>query len=495
MKGSCVADKLVIRNINEAFVHITCEDGISYELREYFTFHVPGYQFTPQYKARLWDGKIRLFDVRTNLIYRGLVPEIIKFCQSREYDFDYENEDYDEEFSLNEAESFAKSLNLNKVTPRDYQMEAFVHAIRTRRTMLLSPTASGKSLIIYMILRYLHDNNLSKRTLIIVPTISLVTQLASDFADYGFDSDSNVHRIFGGQDKQSDKPIIISTWQSVYKESKKYFQQFDAVIGDEAHLFKAKSLTDIMTNLVNAKYRIGTTGTLDGTKTHKLVLEGLFGSVRKIITTKELMDKKHLAEFHIKCLLLKHNDSICQASKGFSYQQEIEYLVLNEARNKFISNLALSLEGNTLILYQYVDKHGKILYDMVSNKVDENRKVFFVYGKTEADAREDIRHIVEKESNAIIIASYGTFSTGINIRNLHNIIFASPSKSRIRNLQSIGRGLRKGDNKSVAVLYDIADDMRYKKRENYTLKHFAERVNIYNEEKFKFKIYKIELKG
>ena len=481
--------KISISNVNEVYVRVSCHEGVSYELREYFTFQVPGYQFTPQYRARLWDGKIRLFETRTNQVYRGLVPHIVKFCEERDYEWEYDNEVYNEELSLSEAEQFIKDLNL-PIEPRDYQIDAFLHAVRSRRALLLSPTASGKSLIIYLIMRYIN----AKRTLIIVPTISLVSQLASDFSDYGFVSDRFVHRIFAGQDKHTDKPITISTWQSLYKLDKGFFQQFDVVIGDEAHLFKAKSLADIMTGCTNAKYRIGTTGTLDGTKTHKLVLEGLFGPVRKVTTTKELMDAKVVADFQIKCLLLKHSDAICQAAKNFTYPQEIEYLVLNESRNKFITNLALSLEGNTLILYQYVDKHGKILQEMISKKAD-GRKIFFVSGDVDGDSREEIRRIVETETNSIIVASFGTFSTGINIRNLHNIIFASPSKSRVRNLQSIGRGLRKSDTKDSAVLFDIADDLRYKKHENFTLKHFAERIKIYSEEKFSFKIYKIELKG
>lgn len=486
-----MADKIVISNVDEVYIKVYCSEGTAHELREYFTFHVPGFQFTPQYRAKLWDGKIRLFDIRTKQLYRGLVPNIVRFCEERDYEWEYDNEIYDEEFSVTEALEFIKTLNIpSKYQPRDYQIEAFVHAIRSRRTLLLSPTASGKSFIIYLIMRYIN----ARKTLIIVPTISLVSQLASDFADYGYDSDVHVHRIFGGQDKLSDRPVTISTWQSLYTLPKSYFKQFEVIVGDEAHLFKAKSLTEIMTALTNAKYRIGTTGTLDGTKTHKLVLEGLFGPVRKVTTTKELMDQGHVADFLIKCLLVKHPDSVCQAMKNATYQQEIEYLVLNESRNKFISNLALSLEGNTLVLYQYVDKHGKILQEMINNKAND-RKVFFVSGEVDGDAREEIRHIVEQEKDAIIVASFGTFSTGINIRNLHNIIFASPSKSRVRNLQSIGRGLRKSENKNSAVLFDIADDMRHKKHENYTLKHFAERIKIYSEEKFTFKIYKIELKG
>ena len=485
--------KLVISNIDEAYVQVACDDGISYELREAFTFDVPGAKFSPQYKSRLWDGKIRLWNVNTKRIYRGLVPKVVEFAEERDYTWSYDNEIYDEELSVAEALEFIKTLNLPPhIEVRDYQLEAFIHAIRTRRSLLLSPTASGKSLIIYLIVRYLHDKHYSGKSLIIVPTISLVAQLASDFADYGFESDKHIHRITAGVDKQSDKPITISTWQSIYELPKKYFGPYQAVIGDEAHQFKAKSLTDLMTNLSNAKFRVGTTGTLDGTKTHKLVLEGLFGTVRKVTTTKELMDQKHLAEFQIKVLLLKHHPSICQAAKDYKYQQEIEYLILNEARNKFITNLALSLEGNTLILFQYVEKHGKILHAMLK---DKGKKVFYVSGETEGVVREDIRKIVETEKNAIIVASFGTFSTGINIRNLHNIIFASPSKSRIRNLQSIGRGLRKSDTKDAATLYDIADDMRHKAHENYTLKHLAERIKVYNEEKFKFKIYKIELKG
>ena len=491
-----MADKIVINNKDEVYVKVDCDDGVGYELREHFTFHVPGYQFTPQYKARLWDGKIRLYDVRTHLIYRGLVPEIVKFCQSRNYEWEYDNEVYDEEFSLSEANQFIKDIN-PKHEPRDYQIEAFVHAIRTRRALLLSPTASGKSLIIYLLIRYLLQSS-CKKILIIVPTISLVEQLSSDFKDYsetnGWNTDDYVHKIYQGKEKETDKAITISTWQSLYTMPKKFFTQFDAVIGDEAHQFKAKSLGDIMTGLINAKYRIGTTGTLDGTKTHKLVLEGLFGSVQKVTTTKELMDAKHLAEFQIKCLLLKYPEVICQAARNFTYQQEIEFLVLNEARNKFISNLAISLEGNTLILYQYVDKHGKILYDMIQKRLNDDRKVYFVYGNTEVEVREEIRKLVEQSTNAIIVASYGTFSTGINIRNLHNVVFASPSKSRIRNLQSIGRGLRKSDTKQSATLFDIADDLRHKKHENYTLKHLDERLKMYGEEKFKFKIYKIELK-
>lgn len=489
-----------IINVDEAYVKIVCDDGIAYELREHFKFKAPNYQFHPMYKSRLWDGNLFLFDIRTHKIYRGLVPYIIKFCEERKYEYDYENEIYDEEFSLAEAKEFIEKINpklKDNEETRDYQVDAFVHAIRSRRTILLSPTGSGKSLIIYLLARLLQHRGM-KRGLLVVPRIGLVNQMVGDFKEYsqnnGWDVDGNTHKIFSGQDKNVDTFLTISTWQSIYEMPKAWLAQFDFIVGDEAHEFKAKSLISIMTGLTNASYRIGTTGTLDGTKIHKLVLEGLFGTVQKVTTTKELMDAKHLAQFQIKCILLRHPESICNAAKGFTYQQEIEYLILSESRNRFISNLAVSLNGNTLVLFQYVDKHGRLLHSLIKNKVGLDRKVYFVSGETDVDIREDIRKIVESETDAIIVASFGTFSTGINIRNLHNIIFASPSKSRVRVLQSIGRGLRTSDTKEFATLFDIGDDMRYKKKENYTLKHFAERIKIYSEERFAFKTYKVELK-
>jgi superfamily II DNA or RNA helicase len=264
------------------------------------------------------------------------------------------------------------------------------------------------------------------------------------------------------------------------------------IVGDEAHLFKAKSLTTILTKLHQCKYRFGLTGTLDGMQTHRLVLEGLFGTLNKVITTKELIDEKTLADFNIKALVLTYPEAECKLVKDMNYQDEMDYIVSHNARNEFIRNLTLRLKNNTLVLFQYVEKHGKILHDMIDGQTD--RKVFFVYGGTDTQTREDIRAITEEEDDAIIIASYGTFSTGINIRNLHNIVFSSPSKSRIRVLQSIGRGLRVGDNKDKATLYDIADDFTYKSKKNFTINHFLERINIFNEEQFTYTINRIKMK-
>lgn len=492
---------IIISKKNEVYSKITCEKHIAQEISEFFTFYVPGYQFVPAFRNRIWDGKIRLFNLQSSLLYRGLTYYIEQFAESRGYTFEYQDGlDTEDEYSRYHAEKFISELNIHArgdpIEVRDHQINAYIHAMQKRRALLVSPTASGKSLIIYLIFQQLYKYQKLKG-LVIVPTTSLVEQLYSDFADYNNESmEPQLHRIYQGKEKESDKPLIISTWQSLYKMPKEYFEQFDYIIGDEAHLFKAQSLTSILTSCINAKYRFGLTGTLDGTKTHKLVLEGLFGPVKKVISTKELIDKDQLSKFEIKCLVLKHTDEISKLMKGKTYAEEIDYLISNEARNKFIKNLAVSLGTNTLVLFQMVDKHGRILYDMIKDtKNIGDRKVFFVYGGTETTDREEIRKIMEIENDAIVVASFGTFSTGINIRNLHNIIFAMPTKSTIRTLQSIGRGLRQNDGKEIATLYDISDDMRVNKHMNFTLKHFVERVRIYNEEKFPFKIYKIGLKN
>lgn len=483
---------LILHKKNEAFIKVECDRSTAQELSIYFEFYVPGYQFVPAYKNKIWDGKIRLFDLRTYTIYHGLVPYIEKFCSEREYTIEIDPDiNCTENFSAIEADEFAKSLKLPHEV-RDYQLKSFIQAIRNRRILLLSPTASGKSLILYLIVRFLQQEH--KRGLLIVPTTSLVEQMYSDFESYGYDSDEHCHRQYSGKEKHTRKFLTITTWQSIYKNDKEYFEQFDFVLGDEAHQFKAKSLTTILSGCTNAKYRIGTTGTLDGTNTHKLVLEGLFGPVYKATSTAELIDKGQLASFKIKCLVLKYPDPICKEARSWDYNNEMDYIVGNKARNEFIRNLTLSLTGNSLVLFQFVEKHGKQLHEIIKDSAGK-RKVFFVFGGTDVEVRESVRAITERENDAIIVASYGTFSTGVNIRNLHNIIFASPSKSRVRNLQSIGRGLRLGDNKEEATLFDIADDFRIGKFANYTLKHFVERVKIYDEEKFNYKFYNIELKN
>ena len=483
---------LVIEKINEVYLKVKTEPSIEYELRDRFTFEVPNKKFMPQYRSRYWDGYVHLFNMKTKRIYVGLLDKIVAFCENNGYSYEFEkNKFYGAPFEVNEMISregvidYVKSITNFK--PRDYQIDAIHDALRYNRKLLISPTASGKSLMIYALVRYFVGRK--KKTLLVVPTTSLVEQMYKDFIEYGWNAEDHCHKIYAGKERTNENEVTITTWQSVYNLDKSFFEDYDVIIGDEAHLFKSKSLVNIMDKLHHAKYRFGFTGTLDGTQTHKWVLEGLFGPSYKVTKTDELMKQGHLSQLDIQCLVLKH-----PPQKFETYEDEIQYLISHEQRNKFITNLTLDLKGNTLVLYSRVETHGAILYDKINTNKQGDRKVFFIHGGVDAEERELVREITEQEKNAIIVASYGTFSTGINIKNLHNIIFASPSKSRIRNLQSIGRVLRKGSNKIKAILYDIADDCSQKSRKNYTLNHLIERIKIYNEENFNYEIITIQLK-
>ena len=461
------------------------------ELTEFFTFEVPGAKFMPQFKNRMWDGKIRLFSPATGQIYVGLLSYIKQYCSRNGIDYTFEDGVEDErKIERAVVSGFVKSLKPKSggksLKVRDYQIDAVHHAVSRHRALLLSPTASGKSLIIYSLVRYY--KMMGVRTLILVPTTSLVEQMYTDFEDYGWSSGTYCQKIYQGHDRKVTKDVVISTWQSLYKMPKKYFEDFGCVIGDEAHMFKSKSLTGIMTKLHQCKYRFGLTGTLDGTLTHRLVLEGLFGTTENIVTTKELIDRKTLADLTVKCIVLKHKN----IRERMTYAEELEYLATNEKRNNFIVNLLQHLDGNTLCLFQLVEKHGKPLYDQVQETITD-RKTFFVYGGTDTSEREEIRGTVENEKKSIILASYGTFSTGINIRNINNIVFSSPSKSRIRVLQSLGRGLRKTDTKNSVLIFDIADDVSHNNKRNFTLNHFSERIALYNEQQFDYQISKVQL--
>ena len=483
---------MLISKVNEVYLNLKVDEDLERELTDYFTFEVPGAKFMPHYRRKLWDGKIRLFSPHNGRIYVGLLPYIKEFCSRNSIEYIIEKGVEDERNVIREScRDFATSLRPKSrgklIQFRDYQIDAIWYAIQRNRCLLLCPTASGKSLIIYTLVRYYHLMNL--KTLILVPTTSLVEQMYSDFIDYGW-KDEYIHRVYAGHDKGSVKPVVISTWQSLYKLHRPYFAQYGCIIGDEAHLFKAKSLTDIMTRSGDCKYRFGLTGTLDGTQTHRLVLEGLFGKVTQVTTTKELMDNKTLAKLNIDCIVLKHTEEECKRIRKYTYAEELNYIVSHKKRNRFIENLCKTIKGNTLVLFQLVDKHGVLLYNELK-KLD--KKVFFVYGKTTTETREKIRKIVEKEKSSLVIASYGTFSTGINIRNINNVVFASPSKSRVRVLQSIGRGLRQSETKTSVKLFDVSDNITYKSRQNFTYRHFNERLNIYKQENFNYEINRVKL--
>ena len=481
-----VVSDITVRKIDDVHVQVGAEFGILQEMAEFFTFFVPGYQFMPSFKNKVWDGKVRLLNTMSGAIYGGLVPYILSFAQDRDYTVEVESsaqpmQEIDETGVL----QFIETLGL-PFPPKDYQLKALLHGLRARRTLLLSPTASGKSMIAHLFT----ECHRSKPTLIVVPTKGLVTQMRSDLISYGAD-ERDIQIIMGGHSKIVEARIVISTWQSIFELPKAWFKDFRMIIGDEAHLFKANSLLKVMSKLVNCPIRIGMTGTLDGTKTHKLVLEGLFGTSFEVENTANLIKDGHLSKFRVRATILEHSAAVkaAHAKSRPTYAEELRFLIRHGPRNQFISDLALALKGNTIVLFAIIE-HGKELHRIIQSKAVAGRKVFLIYGATDAEARDQVRHIVEKESDAIIIASYGTFSTGVNIKNLTNYIPASPAKGRIRVLQSIGRILRKLEGKEMSTMYDIGDDITWKSRTNHTFSHLKERLLIYGKEDFEVKIFR-----
>lgn len=499
-------DTIKVEKVNEVFMRVTSDPGVRQELMEYFSFRPPGYQFTPSYKNRVWDGFIRLYNPMKPFLYAGLLEYLKKFCEDRQYNIEIPNELLPEE---NIPDSYVEELAQeigSKLKPRDYQIQYVLNALRNRRSLSLSPTSSGKSFIIYLIQQHYY-RVYNHRTLVIVPTISLVHQMAGDFIDYGCDPNL-IYKIQGGVDKNTKAPIVISTWQSLIRQPKEWFDQFRVVLGDEAHNFQAKSLTTIMEKLTDATYRHGFTGTISSeSKVHKLVLEGVFGPIKRFVTTKELMDEGTVADFKVKGLVLSYsNDDRASLykeikelkkknpnKKNIVYTSERNFIFANEKRNNFIRNLVHSLDGqNNLILFDQVEKHGKILEPLLRK---EGRILHFIHGGVNGEDREKVRHIVENdpEKRHDILASFGTFSTGVSIKRIDNAIFASGYKGEIKTLQSIGRTLRKGNGSDDAVLYDITDDLSNGSFQNYTLQHFKKRIEIYASEEFPFKIFTINL--
>jgi len=484
---------IVVAPCNATFDKILSEPSIAVELEEYFKFRPKGYQFSPKFKMKFWDGYIRPYSAFRKTLYCGLRPLVQKFAEKYNYTVDWKIDSSHTEFSEFEGREFIKTLNIpEKYDPlkpdRDYQVHAFVEAVRKGRLIEESATGSGKSLILYLIARY-HNC----RTLLTTTNTGLVDQLYKDFLSYGCPEEF-LHRIYSGQDKNKNAQITISTWQSIYKLPVEWFKPFGLFLGDEVHHYEAKSLVTILEKLVGCEKRVGVTGSLDdGSKTHKMVLQGLFGPLTKIVSLETLMERKVLAQMDAICILLEHPEDIRETLKKSKIEDEVKYLIHSVARNRFITNLTLSLNGNTLVLYRFVESHGEVLHKLISAKTD--RPIYFIHGEVKGEERNRISQIVNEENNAIVIASTGTFSEGVNIPNLRYIISTHSYRTKIKTKQSLGRGSRKSDTKTECTWYDIGDDLSWKKWRNHTLKHFDERIELYAREGIPYKMYKVKLGG
>ena len=496
-----MADRVHLQYVNESFCRVKADSSIVMELSDTLTYFKENYKFDPKYKARVWDGKIRLLNKLTGVLYTGLAHRVMKFCQANDYEFSFDDQLMYDNISVQEVVDHLDGLDLPEwLDRREYQTDAIVKCLRSRRRTLLSPTSSGKSFMIYAITTWY-----KQKTLIITPTIGLVTQMKSDFESYGYKGKIHVSTEGLQKDNDIDADVVITTWQSLdngkTKVPKSWYNQFKVVFGDEAHGAKATTLIKILSSMENTPYRFGATGTLDNNSLNKATIEGLFGAPYQTTTTRELIDGGHAADIKIKCIVLKYPEEVrkefhkgtpvpgIKKKKYKTYQEEIDFLVEYEPRTEFVRNLALSLKGNKLVFFRLTD-HGEKLYAALSGSTN----AFYIDGSISGDKREQIRKAIEDEENAILVASLGTTSTGVSINKLHHMIAASPSKSKIKVLQSIGRMLRQHDEKTHATLYDIVDDISYGAKSNFTLTHFQERAKIYDHEQFDYKIYNVRLK-
>lgn len=458
---------------------------------------VDGYKFMPAYKYGEWDGTIEYLHYRTGLVKLGLLEKTLQLTQDNGIEIDFlDQRIYDNHFAgfpRDEVEAWLEKQVVYskgvKLTPRDYQAESVVMALNSKRLLIQSPTSSGKSLIIYLTIKFLLEQ-IEGRVLLIVPTTNLVTQMFNDFQDY---ENAPIQWAETSTDKnrKGDKQVFISTWQTAIRQTdKSFWAGFDVLMVDEAHHCKATSLNKISDALGNVEFRFGFSGSIKANwgDTDYWTIASQFGKIHTTTTTKNLIQQNQIAKANVVLVEIDHRSEIIPK---LDYQSELKYICTSPERNDLILKIVENTKGNTLVLFSLVELHGKPLYETMQAKFPD-RTILFVYGAVDAEEREKIRQFAEENKDVVIIASYQTFSTGVNIKNLHNVIFAAPTKSFTRVVQSIGRGLRKSDTKTECTIFDLFDLLYGEptkiRRTNYTYRHFLNRLEIYKREGFPAKM-------
>jgi superfamily II DNA or RNA helicase len=547
--------QLQTREVNESYVEVLTDDiEIKIILTNFLSAYVEGYRFTPKFKCGAWDGKKNFYILTMNgmLVPKGLILHLKKAMLKNDIDIQYKN--LSEYMNITHAEfyEFISKLDL-PFPPYDYQVDACVTFINKGRITAQMATGAGKSLVIYMLAMFFKANDM--KSLVIVPSVSLVNQIRSDFDEYNFKEPDLVHTMMAGIEKHFDCPISISTWQSLYN-SPDLFSEIDVIMVDEAHNAKSEVFdTIILPAAVNCKYRLGVSGTIsDLTFADRMSLIGSLGSNVKIINAQGLIERGLATPVQINCLFFNYSDDDKKLMKNLDYQKEIKMLEGHYRRNNMIAKMTnkIAKSGNTILLFNTIN-HGKWLMELIlkdrfgiedvvlldkttpnaikalikdgqfpmkvftNTELDDKQRAsilktlakegldksildrfdclekydtYMIYGAIEGDERERIRKLLEEKEDAIIVGNYQTMSTGINIKRLHNIILAAPTKSSIRIRQSIGRGLRLYKGKEIIKIWDITDDFSTKTKsgkttnENHSLKHFKNRMNVYLEDGF-----------
>lgn len=492
---------------NKKFLIIDSCTELEYEqLKISLTKKIEGWRFHPLVKKKLWNGEISF--VKRNKIPSGLWKEVVDVC--KEYDFKLSMKNITNLFDSDIQESDFKDwandfFKDSELKPRDYQIDAAFKILKYRRCLAELATSAGKTLISFMIVAYMFDKLEKKKILFIVPNVSLVLQATGDFEEYNKSRvQLRVQQIYSGVKIRKSSNIVIGTYQSLVKKDEDYFKQFDVVMIDEAHKGKANSIQKIMDKCWHCDYRFGLSGTIPKRGTvNRLSLMSAMGPLVTQVKANYLQDEGHIAkckvlQIHMDYATVEQKESFAFLSKNpldrqrlFSLEQN--FITENENRLNFVSNVIKKSTSNSLVLFHKI-AYGEKLYQKL--KEITNKKIYYVDGSINADLREEFKRRMEKNDDVIIVASYGTFSTGISIKNIHNIFFTESFKSEVIIRQSIGRGLRKHLAKDIVKIYDFIDDLRYTDQDsdwtNYMYRHGIARRNIYKEEKFPFDIQDIK---
>lgn len=502
-----MSNTIYVNPRDETHVAVRGPAGALMELCDRLTFEVPGHQFTPLFKSGIWDGKIRLFQPLRPLLYKGLLFELSRFCRVGGYELVIDPDVLPRGVSeWNGRESDLKQWVSESTSEafedRDYQVNAFVQGVLRERAIFLASTSSGKTLMIYRLSRFYVEKT-GKPALIITTRKNLVDQMADDFVDYAPDEIS-VHKIKAGAEKENFRAdYVVSTWQSAMNMDHDWFDRFSVVCADEAHNWDSKKLSNIMEKCRNVKYRFGFSGTLKESKVSELVLVGLFGPTLSVSKTKDRIAAGDVVPVKIKCIAMKWPEEVCKrVARGridrrgnpapLTYQEEVNTIIAYETRMNAIVDYVAKLKGNVLVLFHRNDDYGKPLYDKMTARLGADRTML-VYGETEDEERALVKKKMSERDDVVAMASLGTFSEGMSINAIKHVVLSYPVKGRVRLLQSIGRGLRKEEGKVACYFHDFADDIRYKKRENYVWRHFINRLEIYEEEGFEYEVAEIDL--
>lgn len=498
---------------NQWLILAQCTDEVEKKQVELsLTKKIHNWYFHPLVKKKIWDGSINFIDKRGPFwkIPIGLWSEVLEI--GKEYGYEFHIEGIERLFLTDlKLEDFKAWVDEffedSDIEPRDYQIEAAWKIVKFRYSVSEIATSSGKTLISFMIFAFLKSQGYIRKFLMIVPSTNLVIQGTEDFEDYGIDKiGSKIQQIGGGSKMREGCDVVIGTFQSLVKKDKDYFEEFDAVFIDEAHHTNSTSIKKIMSNCMHTGWRFGLTGTLTkrGSADH-LTIQQYLGPVLVEISPDFLFRNNYATPVAIKIVILdwlspEYKDKLADLKSSSEkmegndlYNLERKLVISNKARLNYIVDFINKTSKNSLVLFQSVkDEYGRNIWNGI-RETNATKEAFYVDGDTNEQLREEYKSRMETGENKVLIATYGTFSTGISINNLHNIFLVESYKSEVLIKQSLGRGMRKMEGKEKVNIIDFVDDFSTVGYKNYLMKHSEARIAIYKNENFDYKIFRITL--